>query len=92
MQEDFRGFAIRRADSPLFQYFCGLGEIDRVLVPAKSTLQRYAHWTDDATLAQTIHDLFSQAHVQSQGLRLAQPGTSSIYRIDYGGSTRQTNP
>src|SRR5437867_9957094 len=42
MMEDFRGFAIRLADSPLFQHFCGLGQLDRVQVPSKSTLQRYS--------------------------------------------------
>src|SRR5688572_25057839 len=45
IMEDFRGFAIRLADSPLFQYFCGLGELDRIQVPSKSTLQRYSQWT-----------------------------------------------
>ena len=39
--EDFRGLAIRPADSPLFQHFCGLSELDRIQVPSKSTLQRY---------------------------------------------------
>jgi hypothetical protein len=32
------------ADSPLLQHFCQIGEADRVQVPAKSTLQRYAGW------------------------------------------------
>src|SRR5712691_8753512 len=40
LQEDFRGFAARLADSPLFQHFCGLSQLDKVVVPAKSsTLQ-----------------------------------------------------
>jgi hypothetical protein len=45
--EDFRGLAVRLADSPLFQHFCGLAELDRVQVPSKSTLQRYSQWTDE---------------------------------------------
>src|SRR4030095_6899502 len=36
IMEDFRGFAVRLADSPLFQHFCGMAEVDRVQVPAKS--------------------------------------------------------
>jgi hypothetical protein len=72
LQEDFRGFAVRLADSPLFQYFCGLAELDRVVVPAKSTLQRYAHWIDHAALDGFIHELLAQAHAQPGILCLAQ--------------------
>jgi hypothetical protein len=44
--EDYRGFATHLADSPVLQLFCGLGEVDRVCVPSKSRLQRYAtRWT-----------------------------------------------
>src|SRR5687767_3117829 len=70
LQEDFRGFAVRLADSPLFQYFCGLAELDRVVVPSKSTLQRYAHWTDQATLDRFMQELLVQAHTQPKALRL----------------------
>src|SRR5713226_10111327 len=44
LQEKYRGFAARLADSPLLQFFCGISEVDRVRVPSKSTLQRYATW------------------------------------------------
>jgi len=44
LQEDYRGLAVRLADSPLLQYFCGISEVDRVRVPSKSTLQRYDQW------------------------------------------------
>jgi len=37
LREDYRGFAARLADSPLLQYFCGLGEVDGVQIPSKST-------------------------------------------------------
>jgi transposase, IS5 family len=47
IRQDYRGLATRLADSPLLQHFCGIGEVDRVRVPAKSTLQRYANrWTE----------------------------------------------
>lgn len=72
LQEDFRGFAVRLADSPLFQYFCGLAELDRVVVPSKSTLQRYAYWTDRPTLDRFIHELLGQAHTQPKALRLTE--------------------
>src|SRR5437667_9537903 len=55
LNEDYRGFAARLADSPLFQHFCGLSELDKVVVPAKSTLQRYAHWVEKSTLDQVTN-------------------------------------
>ena len=62
IKEDFRGLAARLADSPLFQHFCGLSELDRVRVPAKSTLQRYSQWTEAQTVSQLIDQLNGQAH------------------------------
>src|ERR1035438_10494177 len=82
LQEDFRGFAVRLADSPLLQHFCGLAEIDRVVVPGKSTLQRYAHWTDHATMEQTVHGLIAAAHGQAQPLRLAEPVDLDVCFLD----------
>ena len=72
LRDGFRPFAVRLADSPLLQDFCGLNEIDRVGVPAKSTLQRYAHWTDKETLNGIIRDLLGQAHEQPKLLRLEE--------------------
>src|SRR6266542_1940317 len=73
LQEDFRGFAARLADSPLFQRFCLVDEIDKVKVPAKSTLQRYAQWTDEKTLNELIGQALRQAHHHPEKLQLDQP-------------------
>ncbi len=73
LQEDFRGFAARLADSPLLQHFCGLAQIDKVVVPAKSTLQRYANWIDEVSLQKLIHQILRQAARQPKSLQLAQP-------------------
>lgn len=73
LMEDFRGFAVRLADSPLLQHFCGVGEIDRIRVPSKSTLQRYSQWTDPATVADLVHHLTKQAHLDPKKLRLRAP-------------------
>src|SRR5262245_3535620 len=70
VMEDFRGFAVRLADSPLFQHFCGIGEIDRIRVPSKSTLQRYSQWTDQTMVANLVHQLTKQAHLHPKKLRL----------------------
>jgi hypothetical protein len=48
--EAYRPFSTRLADSPLLQWFCQLDRLDVVRVPAKSTLQRYAHWLPDAQM------------------------------------------
>jgi len=73
IMEDFRGFAIRLADSPLFQHFCGLGQLDRIQVPSKSTLQRYSQWTDEAAVHRLVDQLNQQAHVDPKKLRLCAP-------------------
>lgn len=70
LREDFRGLAIRLADSPLFQHFCGLSELDRVQVPSKSTLQRYSQWTDEAAVRSLVNQLNQQAHDHPRKLRL----------------------
>lgn len=73
IMEDFRGFAIRLADSPLFQHFCGVAEVDRVRVPAKSTLQRYSQWCDEAAVRRLVEQLTQQAHLHPQKLKLRAP-------------------
>jgi len=73
IKEDFRGFAARLADSPLLQFFCGLGEVDRVIVPSKSTLQRYFTWWPEAEVRPLIHQLLVQGAQAPERLELAQP-------------------
>jgi hypothetical protein len=73
IMEDFRGFAIRLADSPLFQHFCGVDELDRVQVPSKSTLQRYSQWCDEAAVRRLVDQLTQRAHLHPQQLRLRAP-------------------
>ena len=52
----FRDFAARLADSPLLQWFCKVAQLDRVKVPAKSTVQRYATWLpEDSARAARRH-------------------------------------
>lgn len=73
IMEDFRGFAVRLADSPLFQHFCAVGELDRVQVPSKSTLQRYSQWCDEAAVRRLVDQLTQQAHLHPHKLRLRAP-------------------
>ena len=73
LKEHYRGFAARLADSPLLQHFCAISEVDRVVVPSKSTLQRYFTWWSEAEVRQLIHTLLVQGAQAPEGLDLAQP-------------------
>ena len=68
LQEDYRGFAVRLADSPLLQFFCGISEVDRVQVPSKSTVQRYATW-------------WSEEEVRALNARLLQTGAQQPEKL-----------
>lgn len=57
LQEDYRGFAARLADSPLLQYFCGVSELPCITVPSKSTLERYDKWWPQADIRQVVQEL-----------------------------------
>ena len=73
IQEDYRGFAVRLADSPLLQFFCGISEVDRVVVPSKSTLQRYFVWWSEAEVRPLIQKLLVQGAESPEQLELAEP-------------------
>ncbi|MGH9591533.1 MAG: hypothetical protein ACRD5L_00470 [Bryobacteraceae bacterium] len=73
LKQGYRGFAARLADSPLLQFFCGLGEVDRVRVPAKSTLQRYDLWWSEAGVRELVHKLLNLGAVAPAQIRLAEP-------------------
>jgi hypothetical protein len=73
LKEDYRGFAARLADSPLLQFFCGISEVDRVVVPSKSTLQRYFTWWPQAQVRPVIQQLLLRGAQAPQRLELAQP-------------------
>ena len=68
--EDYRGFAVRLADSPVLQYFCGLSEVDGVCVPSKSTLQRYDVWWPETEVRSLIYQLLNQGATAPETLQL----------------------
>jgi len=72
MAEDYRGFAARLADSPLFQWFCGISQLPCITVPGKSTLQRYDAWWPQADIRQLVHELLSLGASTPQKLALAE--------------------
>ena len=72
LKEDYRGFAARLADSPLLQFFCGIGEVDRVRVPSKSTLQRYDTWWPEAEVRKLATQLLQTGAQQPEKLHLPE--------------------
>lgn len=75
--EGFRGMSRRLAECPLFQWFCGLDQLDVVRVPAKTTLHRYTHWLEAEQLERVVAGLLAAAAQEapegkSQALGLAQ--------------------
>ena len=55
--ESFRDFSCRLADSSLLQWFCGLGRMDVVHVPSKSTLDRYSRFVPEDVMREVIAGL-----------------------------------
>ena len=80
--EGFRSFSTRLADSPLLQWFCGLAELDRIRVPSKSLLQRYAQWADLSQVQQAIELLLQQGQSQPCVLHLDQALDLEAYFLD----------
>lgn len=72
LKEDYRGFATRLADSPLLQFFCGIAEVDRVLVPGKSTLQRYDTWWPEAEVRRLTTQLLQTGAQHPEKLQLPE--------------------
>lgn len=73
LKEHYRPFAARLADSPLLQRFCGIGEVDRIRVPGKSTLQRYDEWWPQAKVRAIIEELLRLAAEAPARLGLPAP-------------------
>ena len=73
LQEDYRSFAARLADSPLLQFFCTISGVGPVQVPSKSTLQRYATWWTEAEIRQLSGQLLQSGAQEPEKLRLPQP-------------------
>lgn len=82
----FRDFAARLADSALLQWFCRVGALDRVQVPAKSTLQRYATWLPEKEMRAVIDGFLRQAGAPAlagvQPLDLDEPLDFSALFLD----------
>lgn len=59
--ESLRRFSCHLAESAVLQRFCGLGDLERVVLPGHSQLQRYLFWLPAADLGAVVHGLVRQA-------------------------------
>src|SRR5579859_6696272 len=73
LQEDYRAFAARLADSPLLQHFCGISQVLCITVPSKSTLERYDKWWPQADIRQIVHELLGLGATATRQLALPEP-------------------
>ena len=73
LQLGYRKLAVRLADSPLLQWFAGLGQVDQVTVPGKSTLHRYETWVPEAQMRPLIEQLLRAGRDQAPALHLEAP-------------------
>lgn len=58
---DFRGFAVRAAESSVLQWFLRITEVDRINAPSKSALERFSKWVSEETMTQIHRKLITQA-------------------------------
>jgi hypothetical protein len=72
LQQDFRQFATRLADSPLLQHFCQISQLDRIRVPSKSTLERYDKWWPESQVRQVVHQLLQRGATAPEKLHLPE--------------------
>ena len=87
LKEDFRAFSVRLADSPLLQRFVGIARLDAVVVPSKSSLQRYEQWLPEGEVRAVVERLLQLAaqpegEATSQPLDLAEPLALDVYFLD----------
>ena len=82
LQEDLRSFTCALAGNPLYQWFCGIDALDKVQVPSKSELQRFAVMIDASRMRSLIDGLLQAALQKPTALNLENPLTLDDYFLD----------
>ncbi len=80
--EAYRDFAVRLADSPLLQSFCGMCRLDKIRVPSKSTLERYNQWAPEAHVRELVGHLLRSGEQEAQKLQLRAALDLDAYFVD----------
>lgn len=82
LQEDYRGFSCQLAGNPLYQWFCLIDALDRVRVPSKSELQRFAHWLESQQMRSVIDALLRSSLEKPRKLHLKEALDLEQYFLD----------
>ena len=82
LQEEYRPFSCALAGNPLYQWFCCMDAMDRVRVPSKSELQRFAHLLEAPEMRGVIEGLLSAGVHCSQALELKTAVDLDQYFLD----------
>ena len=82
LQEDYRGFSCQLAGHPLYQWFCRIDALDRVRVPSKSELQRFAHWLPATQMREVLEGLLQGAIQKPRKLGLKAALDLEEYFVD----------
>lgn len=85
-EKEYRRFARRLAESALLQWFCQVGRLEVVRVPAKSTLQRAEAMVSEAELRDVVTELnrlaAAEPQVGVQPLGLAEAAGADVLWVD----------
>jgi len=80
MQDDYRGFSCRLADSVLLQSFCKINNIGKIQIPGKSVLQRYEQMFPEEVIRIVIETLTKSVIEKSEKIKLeAAVSTKKVY-------------
>lgn len=79
---DFRGLSVRLAESNLLRWFCQIGGVDKIKVPSKSQLQRYATCVSEDYLREFIKELFDKVSAEDNILKLTGPFNAKDIYLD----------
>lgn len=82
LQEDFRGLSCQLAGNGLYQWFCQIGGIDKIQVPSKSQLQRYASWLPVEQMREVLNGLLKNAVESPKKLQLKERLDLDDYFLD----------
>ena len=82
LQEGYRRFSTQLAGNPLYQWFCLIDALDRVCVPSKSELQRFAHWLPAGQMREILEGLLQGASQEPKQLHLKEALDLEEYLVD----------
>lgn len=82
LQEDYRGLSNQLAGHALYQWFCLIDAVDRIRVPSKSELQRFAKLLPVERMREVLDGLLRSALKRPRKLQLKKPLDLECYFLD----------